>query len=209
MASGLVKDAGLGFKEYLLRGIGYVMAHLVHRPKVYGRKPSIDKPTIFACRHVGMMDPVILMDEYPSILMHPLVADDYYEKNGFTRFFYDTACCIPIDRHNSSRKWMYDSQAVLQKGEHIIIFPEGRRNKEGGGLLPFKTGAAYLAGLTGAQIVPVYNKFWKFPHRYRLAIGEPFELDPVPEGGATSEWAHAQTARIQEAVAALAPLLGE
>ncbi len=209
MEPGTVRAAHLGLKEHLLRGFAYCVVHLVHRPRLYGTLPKLDEPTIFVCRHVGLMDPVILMVEYARYMLHPLVANDYYNKNGFTRFFYKMAFCIPIERHKASRQWIEDSMAVLGKGEHVIIFPEGTRNKTGEGLLPFKEGTALLAGLSGARVVPVYNAFWKFPRRYRLAVGEPFRLDPLPPGGPNSEWTSAQTARLQASVSSLAPLLPE
>jgi hypothetical protein len=49
----------------------------------------------------------------------------------------------------------------------------------------------------------VYNQFWNFPGRYRLAIGEPFHIDTMPAEGLSSEWLHAQTDKIEAAVAAL------
>ena len=49
----------------------------------------------------------------------------------------------------------------------------------------------------------MWNAYWDFPHRYKLAIGDPVELDPVPTDGPDSAWLDAQTVKIQEAVAAL------
>lgn len=202
---GSVKEARIGFAATVLRGFSFCLVHLVHRPKLCRPKPALDEPTIFVCRHLGLMDPVILMVLYYRKMVRPLVAKDYYEKNGFTRRFYKIAQCIPIDRHNASKQWLEDSLAALAKGESIIIFPEGKRNKSGKGLLPFHHGAALLAARSGARVAPVYNAVWKFPHRYRLAIGEPFHLeDPGEE---TAEWLKAQTEKLQDAVAALAPLV--
>ena len=99
---------------------------------------------------------------------------------------------------------MLPTLAALGKGESVIIFPEGKRIKSGKGLQPFHNGAALLAARSGARVVPVYNAFWHFPHRYRLAIGDPVQLDPIPAEGASAEWLKTQTARMQEAVAALA-----
>lgn len=201
--AGSVKEARLGFAARLLRGLAWLVVHTVQRPKVCGPKPVVEGPAIFVCRHVGLMDPVVLMVLYFKKLIHPLVAKDYYEANGFTRAFYPIAQCYPIDRHNVSTRWMELSLEALKKGEGIIIYPEGRRNKSGEGLLPFQNGAALLVARSGAQVVPVYNAFWKFPHRYRLAIGEPFHLDPLPPEGPSSAWLSSQTDRIQSAVAAL------
>ena len=202
---GTVKAAKLSFAERLLRYFCYAVVHIVQRPKLMTPRPKLDQPTIFVCRHVGLMDPVILMVVYFKMMIRPLVAKDYYDKNKFTRSFYKHAQCIPLDRRNISKQWIEDSLAALEKGESVIIFPEGRRNKSGIGLQPFQNGAALLAARSGARVVPVYNAFWNFPHRYRLAIGEPVQMDPLPAEGASAEWLKTQTARMQEAVAALAP----
>ena len=205
--AGTVKEARLNFPARLLRGFSYLLVHAIQRPKVCGPKPVIDGPAIFVCRHVGMMDPVILMVEYYRRMLHPLVAKDYFEANGFTKKFYPIAQCYAIERHKVSTNWLDVSLAALEKGEGIIIFPEGRRNKTGTGLLPFHNGAALLALKSGAPIIPVWNAVWKFPHRYRLAIGEPIHLDQLPPEGQLSEWLTLQTETIRSAVAALEPLV--
>ena len=199
---GTVKEAHLGFAARFLRGFAWCLVHTVQRPKLSGVKPELDEPTIFVCSHVGLMDPVILMVEYIRYMIRPMVAKDYVEKNGFTRRFYPLAQCIPIDRRNVSTKWLEDALAALAKGEHIIIYPEGKRNKTGEGLLPFHSGAALLAAKSGARLVPVYNAFWNFPHRYRLTLGEPFRLGTPPEGDLSS-WLKEKTALIQQKVADL------
>jgi 1-acyl-sn-glycerol-3-phosphate acyltransferase len=149
------------------------------------------------------MDPVILMVEYFPWMIRPLVAKDYYDKSSFTQKFYTHAQCIPLDRKKTSLRWIEDSLEALGKGESVIIFPEGKRNKSGEGLLKFQNGVALLALKSGARVVPVWNAYWDFPHRYRLAIGDPVELDPVPANGPNSDWLDTQTAKIQAAVAAL------
>ena len=208
--AGSVKEARPGIPARILRGLGWLLVHTVQRSKVCGPKPVIDGPAIFVCRHVGLMDPVILLVLYLRRMIHPLVAKDYYDKNGFTRSFYKLAQCYPIDRRNVSTSWLESSLAALKRGEGIIIYPEGRRNKlKEAGLLPFHNGAALLSARSGAPLVPVYNAFWKFPHRYRLAIGQPFHIDPLPPEGPSSAWLSAQTETIQSAVAALAPLVDQ
>lgn len=201
--SGTVKEAHLSMPDRLLRAFSYGLVKLVQRPKLHGEKPVLDKPSIFVCRHVGLMDPVILMVEYYSMMLHPLAAQDYYDKNTFMKGFFTHAQCIPIDRKNHSDQWLKDASAALSKGESIIIFPEGTRNKEGRGLMRFHTGAVRLAAETGAQLIPVYNAIWDFPHRYNLAIGRPYHLDPVPEGGYDIDWLHQQARKMQDKVAEL------
>ena len=70
---GTVKEAHLSFSERLLRAFSYVVVHAVQRPKLMGPKPKLDQPTIFVCRHLGLMDPVIVMVEYYRMIIRPLV----------------------------------------------------------------------------------------------------------------------------------------
>ena len=188
MEPGTVRAAHLGLKEHLLRGFAYCVVHLVHRPRLYGTLPKLDEPTIFVCRHVGLMDPVVLMVEYARYMLHPLVANDYYNKNGFTRFFYKMAFCIPIERHKASRQWIEDSMAVLGKGEHVIIFPEGTRNKNAdkSELGEFREGSLKIAQRTGCPVVPVaisgtadiYENHRPFVRRAHVTVRflEPFRI---------------------------------
>ena len=201
--AGTIKEARLSLSDRALRVFARGMVAVVQRPVVHGPKPALEGPAIFIGRHVGLMDPVILMVEYYHRLLHPLVALDYYEKNAFTRAFYTHAQCIPVDRKNHSQQWMEDALAALGRGESIIIFPEGRRSKEGDQLLPFHTGAVRLSALSGAPLIPVWNERWHFPKPYRLAIGEPFHVGAVPEGGMDREWLHEEAEIMREKVAAL------
>ncbi len=203
MGKGSVWETRLGISGRFLRVLGWLVANTVQRPKLCGPKVRLDEPTIFAIRHVGLMDPLMLMAKYPGKVLHPLAAVDYFEKNAFTRWFYKSAQCIPIDRKNGSQEWLDLSMKALAKGESVIIAPEGRRNKSGKGVLPFRWGVSILAEKSGARVVPVWNELWKFPHRYRLAMGEPIYLGSMPEGCSRGDWLHVQTARIQDAVEAL------
>ena len=203
MGKGTIWEARPGIAVELLRLVGWLVANTVQRPRIYGPKPKLDEPTIFAIRHVGMMDPLMLMVKYPGKVIHPLAALDYFEKNAFTRWFYKCAQCIPIDRNNGSKEWLDLSMAALEKGESVIIAPEGKRNKTGQGVLPFRWGVTILAEKSGARVIPVWNEVWKFPHSYKLAFGDPISIEPMPEGCNESEWRHEQTARIQDAVEAL------
>ena len=201
-----LNETSLSFPRRCFRRFLCALVKLVLRPRVCGPAPDIDEPVIFACRHVGYLDPVALMAVYIRKIVRPLIAKDYFDKNRLVRFFYRQVMCIPIDRRKVSTQWLDDSLTALARGEHVLIFPEGKRNKSGKGLLPFHNGVTLLAARSGARIVPVWNAAWKLPHRYRLAIGEPFTLASVPPEGVNAAWLREQTNRIKEAVAALEPL---
>jgi 1-acyl-sn-glycerol-3-phosphate acyltransferase len=111
---------------------------------------------------------------------------------------------FPI-RRGSRDDWALDhARMVLEAGETLGMFPEGRRSK-GRGLAQGKTGTAHLALQIGCPIVPTaitgtHQMFSRFPRRNRITItlGEP--LHPEPD-----ESPQALTDRLMVAIAALLP----
>ncbi len=61
---------------------------------------------------------------------------------------------FPVSLVNPDASAYRAALGILQKGEALLIFPEGGRSPDGS-LMRFKTGAARLALRTGATIVPV------------------------------------------------------
>jgi len=63
---------------------------------------------------------------------------------------------VPVDRgdHEAAIESVHAAIAVLRKGLHMIIYPEGTRTSDGR-LLPFKKGPFHLAMDSGVPVVPV------------------------------------------------------
>ena len=70
---------------------------------------------------------------------------------------------------------MRESEALLNEGKVVGVFPESRIPKPGEETpLPFKPSAAYLALLSGAPVIPVYTNGAYFCRaRARVIIGKP------------------------------------
>ena len=92
---------------------------------------------------------------------------------------------FPIHRGSADRESMVHSEAVLQQGHALVLFPEGTR-KEGPNVAPLHDGAMFLAARTGARVVPVgiggsdraMPKGAKLPRptKIRIVVGAP--IDP-------------------------------
>ena len=95
---------------------------------------------------------------------------------------------------------------LIEDGWSLVIYPEGGRSPDGWGQT-FKGGAAYLAGRTGAPVVPVYidgtdsimgkGTSVPKPGRTRVTFGSPLRRQPDESTRRFNE-------RIERAVAALA-----
>lgn len=111
---------------------------------------------------------------------------------------------ILVDRSSiqSRKKSVEDMKQVLKLGMHLILFPEGTRNKTGQPLRPFYDGAFSVAIETGKPVLPalIYNTgkilpprpgFFAWPHPIRLEF-----LDPID----TSGYSLKQTAELKQRV---------
>lgn len=93
---------------------------------------------------------------------------------------------FPVSRGKLGTQVLRRSQAVLEEGKVMAIFPEGMRSR--GSLRPALSGAAMLVARTGVTVLPVgisgteklakRGWFWKRP-RVTVNIGKPFSMPPV------------------------------
>lgn len=134
-------------------------------------------PYIFLCNHYAMIDVM-----YPCVAMKKpiyfLAKRDLW-KNGFLKWFCDKCRCIPVDRDGSAGdvKAVIHAMKCLKRGDNILIYPEGTRNKSDEPLLPFKGGFAAIAIKTRTPIVPIVQS--RKPALFRKAhviYGKPIEF---------------------------------
>ena len=105
---------------------------------------------ILAPNHVGWMDGPLLAINSPR-LVHALTKQEMFE--GRMGPFLRKAGQIPLDRFHPDPLAIKTCLRVLREGGVLGIFPEGARGA--GELELVKGGAAYLALVTGAPVVPV------------------------------------------------------
>ena len=85
--------------------------------------------------------------------------------------------CIEVDRDNFNVSAFHDVVSRLKDGRAVVIFPEGRLNREEEELLSFKSGAILMAHKADAPILPVYIcKVNKWYQRQRIVVGDPFDV---------------------------------
>jgi 1-acyl-sn-glycerol-3-phosphate acyltransferase len=131
-------------------------------------------------------------------------------KGSFGAWFLTALGGFPVKRGSADREAMRACQHVLERGEPLVLFPEGTR-QTGPEVAHFFDGAAFLSCRTGAPIVPVglggsenaLRKGSKFvyPVKMSIVIGEPLVPPALPENGRTSRKAiRAMTAELSERI---------
>lgn len=105
---------------------------------------------IFAANHVGILDGPLLATYAPRPV-HALTKSEMFD--GRVGGLLRATGQIPLDRIAPDPRAIRTSLRVIRDGGAVGIFPEGTRSS--GRLERFHHGAAYLALVTGAPVVPV------------------------------------------------------
>jgi 1-acyl-sn-glycerol-3-phosphate acyltransferase len=107
-------------------------------------------PVVVAANHIGWLDGPLLGIVLPRPV-HALTKVDMF--TGKTGAFLQHAGQIPLDRFHPDPAAVKTAVRVLRAGNAVGVFPEGTRGD--GEVRRFHRGAAYLALVTGAPVVPV------------------------------------------------------
>jgi 1-acyl-sn-glycerol-3-phosphate acyltransferase len=107
-------------------------------------------PVVVAANHTGVIDGPLLAIFGPRPV-HALTKEEMFD--GRLGRFLQLTGQIPLDRTHTDRSAVRACLHVLEHGGAVGIFPEG--NRGAGDLSEFRNGAAYLALVSGAPIVPL------------------------------------------------------
>src|SRR3954465_2850414 len=109
-------------------------------------------PVILASNHRSFLDPFVIavMARRPiyfvakqELFFHPPIA-----------WLLGALGAFPIDRHGDDEGAMATARAILDRGDGVLIFPEGTRTRPGALGRP-KRGVGRLALESGAPVVPI------------------------------------------------------
>jgi len=143
--------------------VGWPVMRLWLRLRVRSRERlPLRGPAIVVANHNSHLDTLALLVLFPLSLLpglRPVAAADYFLRSRLLAWF---ACnvigVIPVERggHEQGSDPLADCHAALERGEILIIFPEGTRGVPEQ-LLEFKCGIAYLAERhADIPLIPVF-----------------------------------------------------
>jgi 1-acyl-sn-glycerol-3-phosphate acyltransferase len=97
----------------------------------------------------------------------------------------------PVNRGAPDREALRRTLSILEKGEPLVLFPEGTR-RSGPVIEHLHEGAAYVASRAGVPLVPVgiggseralpKGKGLPRPVKIHVIVGQPIRPQPIPEG---------------------------
>lgn len=141
---------------------------------------------IIAANHRSFLDPFVI----GTLVRRPVyfVAKRELFTNRLLAWWLSSLGAFPVDRGHGDRDAMATARRILERGDCVVIFPEGTRTRPGGLGVP-KRGVGRLALETGAPIVPVAvigtedvrTGALIRPRKVRLRVGRPLQFHRVEE----------------------------
>jgi 1-acyl-sn-glycerol-3-phosphate acyltransferase len=168
-------------------------------------------PLLILSNHLSIADPPALGIFLPrrSIFM----AKEELFQNMVLGFFVKSFGAFPVFRGSSNRQALRQATTILESGQTLIMFPEGKRSRNGG-LQSGLPGSALIAYHNKVPVLPVgitgtenirggLGWIWHRP-RINITIGQAFSL---PDSGysLTREELSGYTELIMKQIAALLP----
>jgi 1-acyl-sn-glycerol-3-phosphate acyltransferase len=161
--------------------------------RIRGREHLVERdPFILVANHSSHLDAATLLNLFPVGRLgriRPCAAADYFQRNRaidfLSRTFFNV---LPIERRKVAGEAhpIQLMRETLERGESLILFPEGTRG-QGGELAAFKSGVAHLIQqLPHVPVVPVYlvnlgralpkGEFLPVPFFCEVRVGAPLRL---------------------------------
>lgn len=129
---------------------------LYNRLRIRGKEniPKVDKVIVIA-NHCSNLDPIVAGVAFPERLRY--LGKSELFSNPVFGFLIKALGAIPVSResHQSAGSALRSFLTLLDRGENILIFPEGERSFDGK-ISSFQGGAALIAEKTGIPVVPAY-----------------------------------------------------
>ena len=116
------------------------------------------RPFIVAANHASHLDMGLVKhaigDWGPRLVA--LAAKDYFFEDPLRKLWFENFTnLVPMDRHGSLRESLRLAANEIEKGNILLIFPEGTRSRDGA-MSDFKPALGYLALNAEADVLPMY-----------------------------------------------------
>jgi glycerol-3-phosphate dehydrogenase (NAD(P)+) len=142
-------------------------------------------PLLLASNHRSFLDPFVI----GMLVRRPVyyVAKRELFEKRWQAWILSALGAFPVDRGAGDAEAIATARSILQRGDCVVVFPEGTRVRRGALGAP-RRGVGRLALETGAPVIPVavmgtehVRRGWRIrPRKVRVRAGRPLRF-PLPE----------------------------
>lgn len=125
--------------------------------------PAAAAPRVYFANHASHGDIVLIWATLPERarrVTRPVAVSDYWNRSALRRFMARNVFdALPVDPASAWNAIVPLDRMIgaLDRGESLVLFPEGTRNNGDAALLPFRCGLFYLGRRRpGVELVPVW-----------------------------------------------------
>lgn len=115
-----------------------------------------DRGTVVVMNHVSMIEPVVTVTLFwrHGLRLRAIYKAEF-NKLPMMEWIFTRIGCIPVDRGTSDLKALRRAQHALERGESILIFPEGTRIKDDDQPVENHGGFALIARMAKSTVTPM------------------------------------------------------
>ncbi len=137
----------------ILRAIARPIVYLLFNIKFVGLENIRDNGGFVLCsNHRSFLDPVFIAVGIKNRKLNFMAKQELF-KNKLIGAFFRGIGAFPVNRGKGDVEAVNKAENIVENNGIVLIFPEGTRSKDGN-VMRFKSGAAYIASVCGADIVP-------------------------------------------------------
>jgi 1-acyl-sn-glycerol-3-phosphate acyltransferase len=196
---------------YILIWVARILVFLLTRCKIEGKENIPQRGAfILVSNHLSVSDPVLLGAKIGRKTV--FMAKEELFHHRFTGYFVRRFGAFPVFRGRSNRDALREASRILEQGDVLGMFPEGKRSLEdclqpalcGSALIAYHNRAPVLpVGIIGTEVMWGFGWMWRRPE-VTLVIGRPFTLPEATRALTRAQLAE-HTETIMQRIAELLP----
>ena len=163
------------FYRFVMHIARFLLFFFIRLKAVGTENIIMDGGVIFAANHKSWLDPVVVAVSSPRKIA--FMSKKELFKNKIVAYFLKSLGAFPVNRGKGDIGAIKTGMTILNQGQVLMIFPEGKRLKKGESV-PAKPGVALFATHNRVPVIPILiDGDFGFMKKITVIFGKPICFD--------------------------------